>query len=54
MTTSTLERPFGVELMTPASEVVNGVPEMKTGYTTTYEFAPQMGKSQKKDDDEDD
>lgn len=59
MTTATLERPFGVDLMTPVGEMVNApantpaLPEMKTGYTTTYEFMPGMAKDQKKDDDED-
>lgn len=53
MTTSVLERPFGIDLMTPAGEVINGMPEMKTGYTTTYEEHPNGGKTQKKDDDED-
>jgi len=53
MTTSVLERPFGIELMTPAGEIVNGVPQMATGYTTTYVRHENGGSTQKKDDDED-
>jgi hypothetical protein len=55
MSTSLLECPFGIDLMVPAGEVVNGPAEMatKTGYTTTYEFNPSAAKSQKKDDESD-
>ena len=53
MSTSVLERPFGLDLMVPAGEVVNGAPQMASGYTTTYVTHPNGGRTQKKDDPED-
>ncbi len=55
MTTSVLTRPFGVDRMIPAGEVVNGVPTMatQTEYTTTYVRDVHAARTQVKDDEHD-